>query len=45
MFPSKVIGLAIGFGSLLLITAMVMVAWVIGTGRKARAAIILKDVE
>lgn len=44
MITSKTIALAIGFGSLLVITAIVMSAWVVGTGRKAKAAI-TKDAE
>ena len=44
MITSKTISLAIGFGSLLIITAIVMSAWVIGSARKAKAAI-TKDEE
>jgi hypothetical protein len=36
---SDTIRIAISFGSLLIITAIVMGGWVIGTGRKAKAAI------
>jgi hypothetical protein len=44
VITSDTIRIAISFGSLLIITAIVMGGWVIGTGRKAKAAI-TKDTE
>jgi len=36
---SKIVALAIGFGSVLIAMGMVTVAWLVGTSRKAKAAV------
>jgi flagellar basal body-associated protein FliL len=44
VITNKTIALAIGFGSLLIIVAMIMSAWLISQSRKAKAAV-TKDKE
>lgn len=44
MNTTKIIALSISFGSVLIVVGMIMVAWLVGTSRKAKAAV-TKDKE